>query len=385
VLLDNGFTVLVFETALKHTYIRSSVTLNANVALATHGETISELLGSGDASRANQKFVLKQVPMTYVSADTTSGVRSTLELRVDGILWEEVSSLYGHDPDEHIFTTSLDDDGNVTVQFGDGINGARLTSGQNNLRATYRKGIGLGGLVKARQLDQLMTRPLGLKAAINPLPTRGADAPEQLADARDNAPLTVLTLDRAVSLQDYEDFSRAFAGIAKSLAIEYWDGNKKQILITVAGPDGAAVEDGSVLHTNLSNAILGAGDPLVDFRVVSYRSAPFRIAGNIMVDPTYIDDDVLDATKSRLRKAFSFTERNFGQPVMLSEVIAVIQEVAGVIAVDIDSLYRTDSSVALEPRLNTALPEKDSISGDLLGSEILLLDSAPLTNLGVIS
>ncbi len=385
VLIENGFTVVIFENSLKYSYIRGSVTINANVALATHGETVNELLGSGDAGQANQKFVLKQLPLTYVSSATVSGTKSTLEIRVDGILWNEVPNLYKRDPDEHIYTTYMDDDGKVTVQFGDGINGARLTSGQNNVRATYRKGIGLGGLVKARQLDQLMTRPLGLKAAINPLAPRGADDPEQLATARDNAPLTVLTLDRTVSLQDYEDFSRAFAGIAKSMAIEYWDGNKKRIVITVAGPDGATVEDDSDLHTNLSNALIKAGDPLVDFRVVSYRSAPFRIDGNIMVDPDHIADDVLADAKSKLREMFCFTARNFGQPVTLSEVIAVLQDVAGVLAVDIDRLYRADELESIPPdsRLNAALPEKDSTSGELLGAELLVLDSAPLTNLGV--
>ncbi|NOR23195.1 MAG: putative baseplate assembly protein, partial [Desulforhopalus sp.] len=385
VLIENGFTVVLFENSLKYSYVRNSVTINANVALATHGETVSELLGSGDAGQASQKSVLKQVPLTYVSAAASGGVKSTLEIRVDNVLWNEVPTLYGRVPDEHVYTTFIDDDGKVTVQFGDGINGARLTSGQNNVRATYRKGIGLGGLVKARQLNQLMTRPLGLKAAINPLPPSGADDPEQLVNARENAPLTVLTLDRTVSLQDYEDFSRAFAGIAKSLAIEYWDGDKKRILITVAGPKGAAVESGSKLHTNLSNALLGAGDPLVDFRVLSYRSAPFRIAGNIIVDPTYVEEDVLADTKSQLREAFSFSVREFGQPVMLSEVIAVIQEVPGVIAVDIDRLYRTDESETIPPstRLNAALPEKDSTSDKLLGAELLVLDAAPLTNLGV--
>ena len=385
VLLDNGFTLLVFENSLKYSYIRSSVTINANVAPATHGETVSELLGSGDAGQANQKFVLKQVPLTYVSAATAGGVKSTLEIRVDNILWDEVPTLYGCDPGEHVYATYMDDDGKITVQFGDGINGARLTSGQHNVRAKYRKGIGLGGLVKARQLDQLMTRPLGLKAAINPLAPSGAADPEQLADARSNAPLTVLTLDRTVSLQDYEDFSRAFAGIAKSLATESWDDGKRRILITVAGPKGASVAVNSKLHTNLSNALLKAGDPLVDFRVLSYRSAPFRIAGNIIVDPTYVDKDVLDDTKSQLRAAFCFAKRDFGQPVMLSEVIAVIQAIQGVIAVDIDRLYRADESESIPPstRLTAALPEKDSTTDELLGAELLVLDSAPITNLGV--
>lgn len=385
VILDKGFTKLVFENDLKHTYIRHSVTLNANVALATHGETVSELLGSGDAGQANQKFVLKQVPLTYVSAATANGIKSTLEIRVDDILWEEVPTLYRRDSGEHIYTTLLDDDGRVTVLFGDGINGARLTSGQNNVRATYRKGIGLAGLVKPGQIDQLITRSLGLKSAINPLAPGGADDPEKLADARENAPLTVLTLDRAVSLQDYEDFSRAFTGIAKALAVESWDTGKKCIFITVAGPGGASVEIGSKLHDDLSDALLNAGDPLVDFRLLSYRPAPFRLIGNITADPAYITENVLAEVSSALREKFSFELRRFGQPVSLSEVYAVIQQVAGVTAVDIDKLYRADKtgSIPYDMRLHAALPERDSITDELLGAELLVLDSAPLSDLGV--
>ena len=186
-------------------------------------------------------------------------------------------------------------------------------------------------------------------------------------------------------MQDYEDFSRAFAGIAKSLAIESWDGGKRRILITVAGPNGASVAVGSKLHNDLSDALLKAGDPLVDFRVLSYRSAPFRLIGNITVDPAYVDEDVLDDAKSALREKFSFGVREFGQPVALSEVYAVIQEVKGVIAVDIDKLYRTDETESIPPdsRLNAALPGRDTITHDLLGAEMLVLDSAPLTDLGV--
>ena len=71
----------------------------------------------------------------------------------------------------------------------------------------------------------LLTRPLGVKGAINPMDAEGAADREALDDARQNAPLTVLTLDRAVSLKDYEDFARAFSGIAKALATWTWDGD----------------------------------------------------------------------------------------------------------------------------------------------------------------
>ncbi len=93
------------------------------------------------------------------------------------------------------------------------------------MKATYRRGIGLDGLVRAGQLSTLLTRPPGLKSAINPLAAEGADEPESFANAQQNAPLTVLTLDRVVSLEDYENFSRAYAGIAKALATWTWEGN----------------------------------------------------------------------------------------------------------------------------------------------------------------
>src|SRR5205823_2679706 len=114
--------------------------------------------------------------------------------------------------------TRTDDEGKTTVIFGDGKTGARLPTGVENVKTKYRKGIGLPGLVKEHKLSQLMTRPLGVKGVTNPLAATGAQDREQLADARRNAPLTVLTLGRVLSLQDYEDFARAFSGIVKALA-----------------------------------------------------------------------------------------------------------------------------------------------------------------------
>ena len=203
---------------------------------------------SGDAAIAYQQFTLKQPPVTYVGADTPDGSASTLKVYVNEVLWEEVPFFYGHGPTERIYTTRRDDEGRTTIRFGDGITGARLPTGQNNVRAEYRKGTGLGGLVRAGQLSLLMSRPLGLKGVVNPEAAQGAEDPESRDEARTNAPLAVLTLERAVSLQDYEDFARTFSGIAKAQAVWVWDGRKRSIFLTVAGPAGEALaEDGSVI------------------------------------------------------------------------------------------------------------------------------------------
>ena len=368
--------------ALQNVYDRVTVTISGNVALATHGETVrDEVLGNGNAGQSYQRFTLRQSPLTYTSADNPSGGESSLEVRVNDLKWTEVPTLFGHGPRERIYVTHIADDQTATVQFGDGITGARLPIGNENVKATYRKGIGLGGLMAAGQLSLLMTRPLGVKSVINPIAASGAEDPQTLDDARANSPLTVLTLDRIVSLRDYEDFARSFSGIAKALATWTWNIHTRGVFITVAGIAGAAVADDATLHGNLVSAILQSGDPQVPVTIKSYRGVTFKLIASVKLDPEYSETKVLAAIEAALRTGFSFAARGFGQPVTLSEVFAVMQNVPGVVAVDINKLYRTDAAEALNSFLPAFAPRAGDDAG-VLAAELLTLAAAPL-ELGV--
>ena len=385
VILQNGYTQLTLQTDLTYTYRRDTVTINANVAPANHGETVQEILGSGNASQVHQTFTLRQPPLTYVSSDASpSGALSTLQVKVNNIRWQEVPTLYGQHPNGHVYQTQHNDNGTTTLKFGDGRVGSRLSTGQENVQARYRKGLGLAGNVKANQLTLLMSRPLGLKAVTNPLPASGGDDPESLTMARKNAPLTVLTLDRVVSLQDYEDFARTFAGIVKVLATWTWMGQQRGVFLTVAGPQGAVVSKD--LITKLVHQLRKSGDPHVPLQVKSYQKALFQLTGSIHVQADYSPSSVLTAVKQTLATAFSFENRDFGQGVTLSEVLAVMQDVPGVTAVDIDTLTRnqlnnTPSGSFPPASLPAATPQ---IGGsEVLAAELLTLDIASLDNLGV--
>jgi predicted phage baseplate assembly protein len=382
-----GFTRLRLRAGLKNSYVRDTVTINANVAPATHGETTQEVLGSGDASQSFQQFALKQSPLTHTSTEAAGGAESTLQVRVNDLLWREVPTLYGRGPDERVYVTRREDDGRTIVQFGDGRTGARLPTGQENVRATYRKGIGRGGLVKAGQLSQLMTRPLGVKGATNPERATGAADPETLADARRNAPLTVLTLDRVVSLRDYEDFARAFAGIAKALATWTWDGQTRGVFVTVAGTDGEEVKPESELYEKLLSAMRKKGDPYVPLRVQSYRKSLFRISAGVQAHPDFLEEQVLAAVKQALDARFSFEARELGQDVTLSEVMAAMQAVPGVVAVDVDNFDRFPppsqfsrvnvTGNSLQTRLVAAAPQAGA-AGTVAAAELLTLDTVDL-------
>ncbi len=370
---------------LKNYYDRSTVKIYGNVALATHGETVTEVLGNGDATQSYQQFTLQKSPLTYVSSENPSGAESTLNIRVNDILWQEVSTFYQQEKDARIFVTKTNDEGKTTVQFGNqNTGGKQLPTGQENVQATYRQGIGLEGLVKPEQLSLLITRPLGVRGVTNPLAATGAANPESRDTARQNVPLTVLTLDRLVSLQDYEDFTRAFAGIEKALATWTWNGQVREVFVTVAGENGQDIPEDSNLYQKLLTAIQKASDPYVLVRVKTYQKVLFRLAAKIKVDSDYLPEKVLNTVKQTLLDRFSFSARQLGQLVTQSEVIAVIQAIPGVVAVDLDQLYRLGEAKKLNPRLPAAVPKVGSES-TITAAELLILDPNSLENLGVMT
>lgn len=375
---DKERTTLKLIDPLRNLFDRATVSVLANVAPATHGETRREVLGSGDAAKRFQRFRLRQKPLTYVPAPVPGGGKSTLELRVNGVLWHEASDLYQLGPRDRKYVLRQDDDGNTTVRFGDGVHGARLPSGTENVEAVYRTGIGLPGLVGESRVSLLATRPLGVKSVTNPVPATGAADSEAPDQARRNAPMTVLTLDRVVSLRDFEDFARSFSGIGKAQARMLWAAGRRLVHLTLAGVDGAPVVSGSALDKSFREALDRLRDPFQTLTVESYEHLLFRVRLKVQVDPDYVRETVLAGVEAALRDAFSFAARDFGQSVFLSEVMAAAQGVAGVVYVDVDSLrFESQPETTLADRL-TALPARIEGTGQVLRAQILTLSPAPV-------
>ncbi|MEO0077702.1 MAG: hypothetical protein ABIK86_01700, partial [candidate division WOR-3 bacterium] len=92
--------------------------------------------------------------------------------------------------------------------------------------------------------------------------------------------------------------------------------------------------------------------------------------------PGYLWDKVQPLVEAALLAAFSFEQRRFGQPVTLSEVVTVIQNVPGVDAVLVTRLEKDGMDGRKEP-LPAALPEEDA-GADAKGAELLTIDAGTL-------
>jgi hypothetical protein len=330
-------TILTLANDLAYTYDSNTVTIYANVVKATNGQTQGEVLGDGDASQSSQRFALHQSPLTYLPAPTPAGAQSTLTLRVNEVEWDEAGNLLSLGPTDRGFISRTDDNDQTTVIFGTGEHGMRVPTGTANVKAVYRTGTGRPGNVAAQQISQLATQPLGAKSVINPLAASGGADRDSRDQARRNAPLAVMALDRLVSVEDYADFARTFAGIGKAASARLSNGRQLIVHVTIAGKDDIPIDQNSDLYRNLVLALEQSGDPHQPLQVALRRLKLLVISAGVKVQAGYQWVSVAPNLRSALLDFFGFENRDLGQSAFLSEAISLMQGVAGVQYVNVQT------------------------------------------------
>jgi predicted phage baseplate assembly protein len=251
------------------------------------------------------------------------------------------------------------------VIFGDGVHGARLPTGQENVVAHYRTGIGPVGDAPAGALSLLQQRPLGISEVTNPVPAAGGVDRESVEEARTNAPLTVLTLDRVVSVRDHADFARAFVGVAKARAVVLWNGTAPFVHVTVAAPDGRPMGDLTLGHLRDAFELLRHRGRAV--QIDDFEALRFVVEVQVLVEETLLFAAVQEVVRSTLVGHFALARRDFAQPVTAAEVLATVQNVPGVRAARMAGLHLSDGS-----GLTEVLTAADAVrvSAPLGGSDV---------------
>lgn len=189
----------------------------------------AELLATG-TGEPNHSAVLTNVPVI---------IDDTLRVTVNGERWERIDDLAAAGPEvEHrsprlttarqagaeadaaedapadkpveVFTI---DPESGTVQFGNGLNGARVPN-RAVVQASYDYGGGLAGNVGINRIQKITPPPgvFGLVVA-NPVPTWGGDRGETLDEAEQRIPAVLTHRERLVSAADFKEITRATPGV----------------------------------------------------------------------------------------------------------------------------------------------------------------------------
>jgi hypothetical protein len=305
--------------------------LHANAVTAGHGQSQPQrVLGSGDATQAGQSFVLPITGVSFTPDPTApSGLTAAVVVQVGQQIWQQVADLSGAGPTDPSYTAGVTESGALQFQFGDGIHGRRLPTGTNNVRVTYRVGIGAAGNLPALSLQAARPNPLVAGATQLLLATGGA-AMEPVGSLRDNAPATLLAFDRAVSLDDYAALALRQPTVQGAVAIaESSAGRSQQVTVVVIPADGAQFD---LIAPPLTAYLTDQAPPDVAVSVKLYNFHSLQIDASIGVDTgLYVFGLVAAQAQQALINAFSLSARRLGQPIYESDVIGVLEAVPGVV------------------------------------------------------
>ncbi|MER8400441.1 hypothetical protein [Mesorhizobium sp. M1348] len=367
-------TTLKFKK-LNYTYDPAKVKLYGNVVAATHGETYAEVLGSGIGSREHQSFALARGPLTQLSVPTFPGAKPELSVTVDGEEWTCVDTLARSVDGGRAFSLWIDDTSIARVYFGNGDTGARLPTGRENVRASYRIGLGQGGNIASGRLKLPVDHPLGVQEVSNTRASGGSDR-EPLDRIRSNTPLATVGLDRLVTTADFLYMARVYPGVAKA-KVRYTPVRGHAAVIVSIVRDGLASPESDIATCSaLQTAMASRQDGIASIFVVPGILCPIAIGAVMKLRPGASWDDTSNAVRAALIDVFGFERRELAQSAHASEALAAIQSVRAVEFATLTTFQRytpgPGTAEALQSRIDVTNPP-DGTEGGLVGAELLLV------------
>lgn len=310
----------------------------ANLVKAGQGENRGQsVLGSGDRIQANQEFVFAKTGLAF-EQDTgfSSGVRAAITLTVGDRTWTQVDNLRDSEATDTHYQTSLNEDEQLVIRFGDGVHGQRLPTGSNNLLISARFGAGVQGNLAAYSLSKLKKPHLQIDSLLQPLPASGGGDRESSESLRELAPASVLTLERAVSIADYGHLAQQLASVWQARAYALPDTPRATDRVEVVLVPAGGGAPSSEFSASIKQYLEGLSRPGVLVSIQGYQAILLDLRLHLRVDiQAYDGDKVCEQVRLALLDAFALQQSRLAQPLYLSRVYQVVEAVEGVENVDV--------------------------------------------------
>jgi len=255
--------------------------------------------------------------------------------------WFEVSTLMDAVGTDTAWSQTTDENGVVTISFGDDINGAVPPSGLN-IYAAYRVGGGTVGNLASNQIVDIATPLIGVSVSSSTAMTGGANA-ESIDQIRVNAPRAYRTQDRAVTLKDFGNLALGVSSVSQANAVANTYTNVT-VYITAVGNTVPTQGLLDVVTTYLQDrAMAGA---TVTAQAASFVSVNVGSTGSPVVvgcDPRYNPSAMQTKATQAIQGLFDPANVTFGQRLSVSSVYAAINAIPGVSYVVIPLMARSDA------------------------------------------
>jgi predicted phage baseplate assembly protein len=333
---------ITFETTADVTIAAASGSVlgSANVAVSQGVTTTGESLGVSDGT-AYQSFKISN-PGVFTN--------DTMTVTVNGVTYTKVYYTIDSGPQDKVYSLYTDADGYCYVQFGDGVSGVIPPSGSTVL-VNYRYSDTPGSFanVLANSVTAVISDKYGLPLdnlqVNNSTSFSGGSDIESTDSIRINAPLSLRSLNRAVSMKDYAQLAVQVPGIAKAIAVA---ASYTSVNLFIA-PSYGFIPSSSTLKTNVINYFADKTPPNTSLNVFDYTPAYPYLDVTVQVLPQYDKNFVKSSVFDAITTLFSFDNVIFNDNITQGDVYAACSAVDGVAYItitDFEKLYSLTATAA---------------------------------------
>ena len=313
-------------------YTKGKLIIRGNVVMAGHGELNQvKIIGSGNAALTNQEFVLEVEGISFIpDATMRTGVAAAVDVEVDGSIWKQVSTLKDSAPDDHHYNIRMTEDGFLKIIFGDSENGRRLPTGKNNIKVQYRVGSGTAGnVVETSLVKPVKPHPL-IDSVLQPLQAGGGGDMEDITSLRENAPPSVLALQRAVSISDFSHLAASQSSVWQAKAYDQvlHEARMENVKVVIVPAGGVYTE---TVTKDIKKFLQKHALPNVWVSVENFHSQLFNL--NVIVrirTEAFKASYIVQAVTEAIKEHFKLKNRKLGAHLYLSEVYKVVESIKGV-------------------------------------------------------
>jgi uncharacterized phage protein gp47/JayE len=322
--VDGISTQVIFETDTDATVPAAAGGVNGTVSVnATQGYTIADEPLGVSTGAPSQVFKLFNSPVIW----------NSIQVSVNGVPYSYSSSLIENNIYDPVFTVVNDADGYTYVVFGDGI-GGRIPPVAGTITATYRVGAGAAGNVAAGSLTYFLSNVTGGVLVSNNVAAAGGADEESTDSIRNNAPLAMRALRRAVSLKDYAYLALQVSGVAKAVATASTF-NSVTLYMAPFGDSGVDNVGGpSAAFTSIANDVyayfVDKVAPNVTLTITQPTYVPIDLEVTVNVLPQYRQDIVTSAAMAAAKDLVSQDNSFFADRIPVQYILNAISAVPGV-------------------------------------------------------
>lgn len=247
---------------------------------------------------------------------------------INAIVWANVESLIYEGSTSQSFRQTVNENMQAIIQFGDDVNGAIPTIGDNVI-INYNSTNGIDGNVDSNSITNIISAivpPATFTVSVtNPNAAAGGSNVESLASLKRNIPLLNRTNNRAVTEQDYIDIGNLNPQVAQT-SIDYDCGKFVDIYIV---PINGGIAS-SVLLSNITDFYEARRLITTSINVLAAGEIPIVLDINLRVLSSYVQADIITAVETNLQTFFDPSNQKIGGTLHISDIYETIENTTGV-------------------------------------------------------